>query len=173
MPRAWPNKCRLKWPLKHNCQSCVQFSGYDPEKLVLIGLRVHLFPSRTQKLSSGSSTIVCGWLHVKIDNANTSGFVRLNESAFYIHLKFGACREKISKKMKKGLDKWGYGWYYMPARCGWEKSLPGGKKKVRKNRKKFLTNGWRCAKLKKSPRLREINETSEDGRVERPVYLEN
>ena len=40
------------------------------EKLVLIVLRVHLFPSRTQKLSSGSSTIVCGWLHVKIDNAN-------------------------------------------------------------------------------------------------------
>ena len=39
-------------------------------KLVLIGLRVHLFPSRTQKLSSGSSTIVCGRLHVKIDNAN-------------------------------------------------------------------------------------------------------
>ena len=30
------------------------------EKLVLIVLRVHLFPSRTQKLSSGSSTIVCG-----------------------------------------------------------------------------------------------------------------
>ena len=29
-------------------------------KLVLIGLRVHLFPSRTQKLSSGASTIVCG-----------------------------------------------------------------------------------------------------------------
>ncbi len=41
-------------------------------KLVLIGLRVHLFPSRTQKLSSGSSTIVCGRLHVKIDNANTN-----------------------------------------------------------------------------------------------------
>ena len=40
-------------------------------KLVLIGLRVHLFPSRTQKLSSGPSTIVCGRLHVKIDNANT------------------------------------------------------------------------------------------------------
>ena len=29
-------------------------------KLVLIVLRVHLFPSRTQKLSSGASTIVCG-----------------------------------------------------------------------------------------------------------------
>ena len=41
------------------------------EQLVLIVLRVHLFPSRTQKLSSGSSTIVCGRLHVKIDNANT------------------------------------------------------------------------------------------------------
>ena len=45
-----------------------------PRHSWLIGLRVHLFPSRTQKLSSGSSTIVCGRLHVKIDNANiTSG----------------------------------------------------------------------------------------------------
>ena len=41
-------------------------------KLVLIAARVHLFPSRTQKLSSFAPTIVAGWLAVKIGNANTN-----------------------------------------------------------------------------------------------------
>ena len=39
--------------------------------LVLIGVRVHLFPSRTQKLSLLSPTIVAGRLAAKIGNANT------------------------------------------------------------------------------------------------------
>ena len=41
-------------------------------KLVLIAMRVHLFPSRTQKLSSFAPTIVAGRLAVKIGNANIS-----------------------------------------------------------------------------------------------------
>ena len=32
---------------------------------------IHLFPSRTQKLSTCTPTIVAGWLAVKIGNANT------------------------------------------------------------------------------------------------------
>ena len=40
------------------------------DELVLIGMRVHLFPSRTQKLSSSAPTIVAGRLAVKIGNAN-------------------------------------------------------------------------------------------------------
>ena len=40
-------------------------------ELVLIAVRVHLFPSRTQKLSSLAPTIVAGRLAVKIGNANT------------------------------------------------------------------------------------------------------
>ena len=39
--------------------------------LVLIGVRVRLFPSRTQKLSLLSPTIVAGRLAAKIGNANT------------------------------------------------------------------------------------------------------
>ena len=39
-------------------------------QLVLIAVRVHLFPSRTQKLSSLAPTILCGRLHGKIGNAN-------------------------------------------------------------------------------------------------------
>ena len=35
-------------------------------------MRVHLFPSRTQKLSSCTPTIVAGQLAVKIGNANTN-----------------------------------------------------------------------------------------------------
>ena len=42
-----------------------------PHELVLIAVRVHLFPSRTQKLSSSAPTILCGRLHGKIGNANT------------------------------------------------------------------------------------------------------
>ena len=41
-------------------------------QLVLIAVRVHLFPSRTQKLSSLAPTIVAGRLAVKIGNANTN-----------------------------------------------------------------------------------------------------
>jgi len=38
---------------------------------VLIVMWVHLFPSRTQKLSTCTPTIVAGRLAVKIGNANT------------------------------------------------------------------------------------------------------
>ena len=41
-----------------------------PYELVLIAVRVHLFPSRTQKLSSQAPTILGGWLPGKIGNAN-------------------------------------------------------------------------------------------------------
>ena len=41
-----------------------------PNKLVLIAMRVHLFPSRTQKLSSFAPTILAGRLAGKIGNAN-------------------------------------------------------------------------------------------------------
>jgi len=42
-----------------------------PKKFVLIAMWVHLFPSRTQKLSTFAPTIVAGRLAVKIGNANT------------------------------------------------------------------------------------------------------
>ena len=45
------------------------FQGVS-EKLVLIAMRVHLFPSRTQKLSSFAPTILGGRLPGKIGNAN-------------------------------------------------------------------------------------------------------
>ena len=45
----------------------LELKGFDieggeglPEKLVLIAVRVHLFPSRTQKLSSHAPTILAG-----------------------------------------------------------------------------------------------------------------
>ena len=41
-----------------------------PNELVLIAVRVHLFPSRTQKLSSQAPTILGGRLPGKIGNAN-------------------------------------------------------------------------------------------------------
>ena len=41
-----------------------------PYELVLIAVRVHLFPSRTQKLSSQAPTILGGRLPGKIGNAN-------------------------------------------------------------------------------------------------------
>ena len=40
-------------------------------EFVLIAMRVHLFPSRTQKLSSSAPTILGGRLPGKIGNANT------------------------------------------------------------------------------------------------------
>ena len=43
-----------------------------PHELVLIVVRVHLFPSRTQKLSSSAPTILGGRLPGKIGNANTN-----------------------------------------------------------------------------------------------------
>ena len=42
-----------------------------PYEFVLIVVWVHLFPSRTQKLSTRTLTIVAGRLAVKISNANT------------------------------------------------------------------------------------------------------
>ena len=42
-----------------------------PQELVLIAARVHLFPFRTQKLSSLAPTILGGRLPGKIGNANT------------------------------------------------------------------------------------------------------
>ena len=53
-------------------------------KLVLIGVRVHLFPSRTQKLSSPSPTILCGRLHGKIGNANTKKPTCKCKSDFFV-----------------------------------------------------------------------------------------
>ena len=41
-------------------------------EFVLIVVWVHLFPSRTQKLSTRTPTIVAGRLAVKIGNANTN-----------------------------------------------------------------------------------------------------
>ena len=45
----------------------LELKGFDieggeglPEKLVLIAVRVHLYPSRTQKLSSHAPTILAG-----------------------------------------------------------------------------------------------------------------
>ena len=70
--------CEMKWP-------CSVFRVYpfvgeqSPKKLVLIGVWVHLFPSRTQKLSTPSPTILCGWLHGKIGNANTENLTRNRE----------------------------------------------------------------------------------------------
>ena len=49
-------------------RKCTNTSAHE---FVLIAMRVHLFPSRTQKLSSFAPTIVAGWLAVKIGNANT------------------------------------------------------------------------------------------------------
>ena len=50
---------------------CSVFRVYALNKLVLIGVRVHLFPYRTQKLSSFPPKILVGWLTGKIGNANT------------------------------------------------------------------------------------------------------
>ena len=55
-------------------RSLVAFNIKDgashPYELVLIAARVHLFPSRTQKLSSFAPTILGGRLPGKIGNAN-------------------------------------------------------------------------------------------------------
>ena len=50
--------------------------------MVLIAMRVHLFPSRTQKLSSSAPTIVAGRLAVKIGNANTKQDRKLSLAVF-------------------------------------------------------------------------------------------
>ena len=50
--------------------------GKEPSiKLVLIAMRVHLIPSRTQKLSSFAPTILGGRLPGKIGNANTENHI--------------------------------------------------------------------------------------------------
>ena len=56
-----PRKTALYRKGKHS--STIEF--------VLIAMRVHLFPSRTQKLSSSALTILGGRLPGKISNANT------------------------------------------------------------------------------------------------------
>ena len=43
-----------------------------PKEFVLIVMWVHLFPSRTQKLSTSAPTILGGRLPGKIGNANTN-----------------------------------------------------------------------------------------------------
>ena len=55
-----------------------------PNEFVLIVMRVHLFPSRTQKLSSCTPTIVAGRLAVKIGNANTRNLHSDVEVFFYL-----------------------------------------------------------------------------------------
>ena len=56
--------------------------------LVLIGVRVHLFPSRTQKLSLLSPTIVAGRLAAKIGNANTITGLPKGGPVFYACLRW-------------------------------------------------------------------------------------
>ena len=49
-------------------------------------MRVHLFPSRTQKLSSFAPTILCGRLHGKIGNANIKNLLeRVGSFLFLLH----------------------------------------------------------------------------------------
>ena len=68
--------------------------------LVLIGVRVHLFPSRTQKLSLLSPTIVAGRLAAKIGNANTITGLPKGGPVFY------AC----SRWRRLGVDgRWAFG----------------------------------------------------------------
>ena len=55
-----------------------------PQELVLIAARVHLFPFRTQKLSSLAPTILGGRLPGKIGNANTKS-TRRNLGAFFFY----------------------------------------------------------------------------------------
>ena len=57
-------------------------------EFVLIVMRVHLFPFRTQKLSSCTPTIVAGWLAVKIGNANTKNQASAWFFFFYAQLQF-------------------------------------------------------------------------------------
>ena len=54
----------------------------DDIQLVLIAVRVHLFPSRTQKLSSLAPTILAGRLAGTIGNANISPLERVGFFAF-------------------------------------------------------------------------------------------
>ena len=58
--------------LEQKCFDIEKMGKTHPYELVLIAMRVHLFPSRTQKLSSYAPTIVAGRLAVKIGNANTN-----------------------------------------------------------------------------------------------------
>ena len=55
---------------------------------MLIGVRVHLFPSRTQKLSLLSPTIVAGRLAAKIGNANTITGLPKGGPVFYACLRW-------------------------------------------------------------------------------------
>ena len=65
-------------------------------------MRVHLFPSRTQKLSSCTPTILGGRLPGKIGNANTKP--RLNSRGFL--LKFLLyCRKNDKKGLPNGLSR--------------------------------------------------------------------
>ena len=52
------------------CFDDKRWCNSHPYELVLIAMRVHLFPSRTQKLSSCAPTILGGRLPGKIGNAN-------------------------------------------------------------------------------------------------------
>ena len=53
------------------------------KEFVLIVVWVHLFPSRTQKLSTRTPTIVAGRLAVKIGNANTKLHTRVWSFYFF------------------------------------------------------------------------------------------
>ena len=53
-------------------------------EFVLIAMRVHLFPSRTQKLSSSALTILGGRLPGKISNANTKAATKVAAFNLYI-----------------------------------------------------------------------------------------
>ena len=62
--RSWKAFDINRWVITHR------------KKFVLIAMRVHLFPSRTQKLSSSALTILGGRLPGKISNANTRNLNR-------------------------------------------------------------------------------------------------
>ena len=68
------DKCQ-EWCYNLNVKSQLAFNIKDgeshPHELALIAMRVHLFPSRTPKLSSFAPTILGGRLPGKIGNANT------------------------------------------------------------------------------------------------------
>ena len=60
-----------------------------PNEFALIVMWVHLFPSRTQKLSTCTPTIVAGRLAVKIGNANIK--LHYESSGVLLYLEWSTC----------------------------------------------------------------------------------
>ena len=76
-------------------------------EFVLIVMRVHLFPFRTQKLSSCTPTIVAGGLAVKIGNANIRTKLRLGSFSYIFPWFFTFSAEKMRNKFQKDYCKKG------------------------------------------------------------------